>query len=110
MKDCLIIVLNGGGTFGINVLSGNSPDFSTGRLVPFPAIVAKLANGRSGQSPAQFIRPQNVCFPNADNFILVINFRSVLTLCENVESKLLVGMMITLFTFQSHKWSFNSKS
>lgn len=49
MKDCLIIVLNGGGTFGINVLSGNSPDFSTGRFVPFPAIVAELANGRSGQ-------------------------------------------------------------
>jgi len=56
------------------------------------------------------MRTQNVCFPNADNFILMINFRSILTLSENVDSQLLVGLVIALLAFKSNKWSFNSKS
>jgi len=34
----------------------------------------------------------------------------MLTLCENVESKLLMELVIALLAFQSHKWSFNCKS
>ena len=47
------------------------------------------------------MRTQNVCFPNADNFILMINFRSILPLSENVDSQLLVGLVIALLAFKS---------
>jgi len=34
------------------------------------------SNGGFGQQAGKFMRPQNVCFANADNIILMINFRS----------------------------------